>query len=194
MKKLTITLFLVISWVSAYSINNPDSLTIINITSSINHMEYQLYIRKPDNPEGQNKPAILLLDADYYHRTFMNLYDSVASIKRDHYIIGVGYVPNSLAGDLFMQDFTQTAVKGYPNSGGAAIFKQVLEKELLPFILANYSIDRSKLAIVGHHYSALFLSWMLLSNQQHSHIISFAVLCWLLTKNLYPQRSMVQVE
>ena len=174
MKKLPITCLLVIIWVFAYATNTPDSLTIINIKSSINHVEYQLYIRKPDNAEGQNKPAILLLDADYYHRTFMSLYDSVASRKRDHYIIGIGYVPNSLVGDLFMQDFTPTPVKGYPNSGGAATFKQVLEKEILPFILTNYLIDRSKLAIVGHHYSALFLSWLI---TQQTSAFSHYIIC-----------------
>lgn len=38
---------------------------------------------------------------------------------------------------------------------------QILEIEIIPTILANYSIDESRISIVGHHYSALFLTWLL---------------------------------
>lgn len=143
--------------------NQKDTLEIINIKSSINGGLYQLYIRTPQNYHNQLKhPAILLLDANYYHRTFVNLYDSIISSENDdQVIIGIGYLPNPMNDTLFMRDFTPALIDGYPRSGRANEFKQILETDLIPTILENYRIDESRISIVGHHYSALFLTWLL---------------------------------
>ena len=161
--KLLLIIFFFCTLGEAYSHNQKDTLEIVNIKSSINGGTYQLYIRTPQNYSNQQRsPAILLLDANYYHRTFVNLYDSMVNPENDNQvIIGIGYLPNPMNDTLFMRDFTPSFIDGYPNSGKADQFKQVLETELIPTILENYSIDKSRLSIVGHHYSALFLTWLL---------------------------------
>ena len=164
----------------AYSYDQKDTIEIVNIKSSINGGTYQLYIRTPPNYSDQQKsPAILLLDANYYHRTFVNLYDSIVDPENDNQvIIGIGYLPNPTNDTLFMRDFTPSSIKGYPNSGKAGQFKLILETELIPTILENYSIDQSRLSIVGHHYSALFLTWLLTQEQPKfsSYVICSPVL------------------
>ena len=161
--KLLLVIFSFCLFNGAYGINQKNTLEIINIKSSINGGLYQLYIRTPQNYSDQRKhPAILLLDANYYNRTFVNLYDSIVNSENDdQVIIGIGYLPNPMNDTLFIRDFTSASLEGYPNSGRANEFKQILEIELLPSILANYSIDESRISIVGHHYSALFLTWLL---------------------------------
>ena len=167
MMKLLLIIFFFCTVGEAYSHNQKDTLEIVNIKSSINGGTYQLYIRRPQNYSNQQRsPAIILLEANYYHRTFINLYDSMVNAENDNQvIIGVGYLPNPMNDTLFMRDFTPSFISGYPNSGKADQFKQVLETELIPTILENYSIDKSRLSIVGHHYSALFLTWLLTQEQ-----------------------------
>ena len=147
---------------TAHSIER-DTLEIINLKSAINNGSYQLYLRTPKNYSNQEKyPAIILLDANYYHGTFANLYDSIKGTDHDsHIIIGIGYSPNPMNDTIFIRDFTPSHISGFPNSGKADDFKQILDTELMPFILENYSIDKSAISIVGHHYSALFLTWLL---------------------------------
>ncbi len=163
MKRLLLIVFSFFTFIELYAENQKDTLEVINIKSSINSRFYQLYVRTPKNYHNQEKnPAILLLDANYYHRTFVNLYDSIVSDKADNQvIIGIGYLPNPMNDTLFMRDFTPGFVEGFPNSGKAREFKQVLETELIPIILKNYRIDETGISIVGHHYSALFLTWLL---------------------------------
>ena len=163
MKKLLLFFFSFFALTEMYAGNREDTLEIINIKSSINGGFYQLYIRTPEGYHHQQKsPAIILLDANYYHRTFVNLYDSVVSAEADdQVIIGIGYLPNPMNDTLFMRDFIPDFIEDYPNSGRATQFKQILETELIPLILKNYSIDEARISIVGHHYSALFLTWLL---------------------------------
>ncbi len=163
MKQLLLIIFSFGLLNGAQAGNQKGTIEIFNIKSSINGGLYQLYIRTPQNYDnGEKHPAILLLDANYYHRTFVNLYDSLINSEiDDQVIIGIGYLPNPMNDTLFMRDFTPALIDGYPNSGGADEFKRILEIELLPTILENYSIDESRISIVGHHYSALFLTWLL---------------------------------
>ncbi|UZR96513.1 alpha/beta hydrolase-fold protein [Chondrinema litorale] len=63
-----------------------------------------------------------------------------------------------------MKDFTPTAVNGFPNSGKAHEFKKVLEQEIIPYIINELNVNQSNISIVGHHYSALFLTWLLTQN------------------------------
>ncbi|MEM0942155.1 MAG: hypothetical protein AAGI25_20540 [Bacteroidota bacterium] len=93
-------------------------------------------------------------------------------------IVGIGYWPNPMNDTLFMRDFTPTPIHGFPNSGRAKEFKQILELELIPIIIENYSIDESKFSTVGHHYSALFLTWLLTQEPSRfsNHVICSSVL------------------
>ncbi len=163
MKKLLLPLFYFLAFIEIYAGTQKDTLDIINIQSSIQGGYYQLYIRTPHHYTPQSKnPAIILLDANYYYRTFINLYDSLVSPETDdQVIIGIGYLPNPMNDTLFIRDFTPDFIEGYPNAGQAPVFKQVLDTELIPAILKNYNIDEFRISIVGHHYSALFLTWLL---------------------------------
>jgi predicted alpha/beta superfamily hydrolase len=183
MKKLFLIFFFLFALTEMFAGNREDTLEIINIKSSINGGFYQLYIRTPENYQHQQKnPAILLLDANYYHRTFVNLYDSVVSAEADdQVIIGIGYLPNPMNDTLFMRDFTPGFIEDYPNSGRATEFKQILERELIPIVLKNYSIDESRISIVGHHYSALFLTWLL--TQEPPQFSSYVICSPVLTFN-----------
>ena len=97
MKKLLLITILLGLLTSVHAGNQKDTIEIV-IKSSINASLYQLYIRTPRNyDDEQRHPAILLLDANYYHRTFVNPYDSMANSKNDdQVIIGIGYLPNPI--------------------------------------------------------------------------------------------------
>lgn len=163
MKKLLLIICLLGNLTDVKAENRKDTIEVINIKSLINGGLYQLYIRTPLNYDDEQKhPAILLLDANYYHRTFVNIYDSIVSSENDNQIIiGIGYLPNPMNDTLYLRDFTPNHINNFPNSGKAEVFKQILEEELIPAIIENYNVDESKISIVGHHYSALFLTWLL---------------------------------
>jgi len=162
MKRLLLILLLC-SVTKVQSNAKSDTLEIFNVESSINGSTYQLYVRTPTGYSTQKKyPVIFLLEANYYHRTFVNLYDSIYRTDYDdHIIVGIGYLPSPFHDNAFIRDFTPHPIDNFPNSGKAEEFKQILETELIPTLLNNYEADESRLSIVGHHYSALFLVWTL---------------------------------
>jgi len=59
------------------------------------------------------------------------------------------------------QDFTPSAVTGMPKSGGADVFLQFIEKELLPYISANYKADTANRTLYGYSMGGLFATYVL---------------------------------
>ncbi len=167
--------------------NTKDTLEILTLESNINGSIYQLYLSTPTNYNSQRKyPVILLLEANYYHRTFVNLYDSIHSMDYDdHIIVGIGSVPGPFHDNSYIRDFTPHAMEGFPNAGMAEAFRQVLETELIPTLCHNYAVDESRVSIVGHHYSALFLVWTL--NQDAPKFANYVICSPVLafSENLY---------
>jgi predicted alpha/beta superfamily hydrolase len=60
-----------------------------------------------------------------------------------------------------MQDFTPTAVANAPKSGGAPLFLQFIEKELLPFVDKSYKTNPANRTLYGYSLGGLFASYVL---------------------------------
>ncbi|MBT32441.1 MAG: hypothetical protein CMO01_22485 [Thalassobius sp.] len=177
MKNIFLLYFLTLTSNIVFGLTESSTLKIVNFQSETNGGLYQLYIRSPSKISSTEKnPATLLLDANYYHRTFTNIYDSLIQPEYDQqFIIGIGYLPNPMNDTLFMRDFTPTTIKNFPNSGKAGDFKKELEQEIIPYIIDELNVDQNNISIVGHHYSALFLRWLL--SQKSEFQFSNYIIC-----------------
>jgi predicted alpha/beta superfamily hydrolase len=175
-KKISILLFLTFAATQISASADVRTIEIVDITSALTGNKYQLLVSLPDNygKVAHQYPAILLLDANYFYRNLENAYDSLASQRNEDFIlIGINFDPEPVAKSDFLRDFVPNPMPKHPNAGHAAEFKEVLEKELIPYCLGNYTINSSKLSIVGHHISAGFLVWLL--SQKHKPFANYVV-------------------
>jgi hypothetical protein len=144
------------------------------ITSERNHVQYKLYVGLPQNfDQSKSYPHIFLLDADYSFPIARSITKHL--IERNELeevvLIGIAYAGESNYKLNRTRDYTPSfsLVGGYSvehqkHSGGGPQFAQFIEKELLPFVNAQYGLPKS-LTLVGHSYGGLFCLWMSLSHQ-----------------------------
>jgi predicted alpha/beta superfamily hydrolase len=59
------------------------------------------------------------------------------------------------------QDFTPSAIPAIPKSGGAGLFLQFIEKELLPYISVHYKADANNRTLYGYSMGGLFATYVL---------------------------------
>lgn len=90
-------------------------------------------------------------------------------------LAGIGYFHQGFEdmGGRRDRDFTPSAIKNFPGSGGAATFLSILETELIPFVDANYRTVHTDRTIWGTSLSGLFVLYTFLEQPRlFQHYIS----------------------
>lgn len=134
---------------------------------------YKLYVSLPrDYAGGDGAYAVVyLLDADYSFAIARNIVEHLADRNniRPLILVGIAYDGPDRYRLNRTRDYTPTSVPtgGYGAeyqkvSGGAPAFRRFLERELIPFIDAEYRTTGER-ALVGHSYGGLFASWVMLT-------------------------------
>ena len=152
---------------------------VIPLKSKINGVEYELYVSVPRDYQNTDKfyPLLLTLDADYQFAVATN---QVAILSRhdgqapEMVVVSVSYAHDPDDVHQYRlnrtRDYTTAFVEKccygpeYQKlSGGAPVFAEVIEKEILPFLHARYRIDDENRVLVGHSFGGLFGAWVLLN-------------------------------
>jgi predicted alpha/beta superfamily hydrolase len=143
------------------------------IVSKENGVGYKLYIALPHGygEAGRTFPVVYTLDADYSFLIARNIMDHMS--ERDHLreliVVGIAYDGPLQYRLNRTRDYTP---KFFPTggygpemqkvSGGGPKFRSFIERELVPFVDANYATVPGDRCLVGHSYGGLFAAWNLL--------------------------------
>lgn len=127
---------------------------------------YDVYVALPesyaDNPE-RRYPVVVTTDASYAFPVTRAIGARVGDGGEgldDFIIVGLSYARGEDPADSRRRDYTPSE-RG-PKSAGDAVHGQVepyrayVETKVLPFVLANYRIDDTRMYFAGHSYGALF--------------------------------------
>jgi hypothetical protein len=140
------------------------------------HVEYKLYVSLPrDYAYGdRHYPVAYLLDADYSFAIARNTVEHLSDRGNLEplILVGIAYGGPDQYRLNRTRDYTPAfqASGGYgPEvqqvSGGAPRFADFIEKELIPFVDAEYRTTDER-ALVGHSFGGLFASWVLLTRPE----------------------------
>jgi len=143
-----------------------------------NGREYRILIASPtEPPPSGGYPVLYALDGD---ATFLTMAEAVRLQTRKPHgfdpavVVGIGY-PSGEPFDMSRRcyDFTMPAADGtlperpdgrtWPEHGGADLFLDFLERELLPFVGERFSVDPGKQTLFGHSLGGLFVLHALFS-------------------------------
>lgn len=116
---------------------------------------YSIYVHAP---EGGPHPAVVVLDGDYFFDAAVEASRALVSDGRapEATIVGVGYgagfgKPANHRG----RDYTTTASKDEPRSGGAEAFLGYVSRELWPELAARYRLKEDHRVLAGHSLGSL---------------------------------------
>jgi predicted alpha/beta superfamily hydrolase len=154
---------------SAQTLKVEENQIIIGATDSyyseILGEDRPIWIYVPRSAEDPHKrfPVLYLLDGDahFYSITGMIRQLSVAngnSISPEMIVVAI---PNTNR----TRDLTPSAVKQFPNSGGAEKFTAFIEKELIPFVDKKYPASPYR-TLIGHSWGGLFVINTLIHHPQ----------------------------
>lgn len=133
--------------------------------------DYQIDIHLPDGYEASKTsyPVLFVVDGA---NDFAPTLEYLGLLMAEYHItepivvaIGDGGRIGT-PGNRRNQDFTPSAITGIPKSGGAGLFLQFIEKELLPYISANYKADASNRTLYGYSMGGLFATYVLFQKPQ----------------------------
>lgn len=125
---------------------------------------YDLFVSLPEDyaTSGKRYPVLYVLDG--WHFPFM------ASLQNNNVysgrmppviIVNLGHGRNVNPMPLRARDFTPTKLATVPNSGGAPVFLDFLEKEIIPLIDRTYRTDPADRGLLGHSLGGLFALYAL---------------------------------
>ena len=143
------------------------------IHAKSNQVAYKLYISLPEDYKKtvDEYPVLYLLDADYSFALAKNITDHLSEEDdlQPVILVGIAYDQAEEYQVNKIRDYTPTKASELDyspillplNTGGAKVFKEFLEKELMPFVGEHYRVNDHK-AIAGHSFGGLFCSWAML--------------------------------
>lgn len=164
--------------ISQYYLPNTE---VRHIDSNTNNIGYVLYISLPRNYHQSTKeyPVLYTLDADYSFAIAHNTVEHFVDRNDMQEIIIVGIAYPGASQDMFTyrinrsRDYTptNTAFGGYGHeaekvSGGADLFLDFLNIELIPFIDNTYRTIDDDRGIVGHSFGGLIGTYALLTRPE----------------------------
>ncbi|CAM3698272.1 alpha/beta hydrolase [Mucilaginibacter galii] len=133
--------------------------------------DYEIDIHLPDGYETSKTPYPVLFVVDGAN-DFAPTLEYLGLLMAEYHItepivvaIGDGGRIGT-PGNRRNQDFTPSAITGIPKSGGAGAFLPFIEKELLPYISANYKADASNRTLYGYSMGGLFATYVLFQKPQ----------------------------
>lgn len=160
---------------SALSVNYCEEYRLL---AQRNGREYRILIAMPTEPPPPGGyPVLYALDGD---ATFLTMAEATRLQTRKPHgfdpavVVGIGY-PSGEPFDMSRRcyDFTMPAEEGtlperpdgrpWPENGGADLFLDFLEHDLLPFIAGLFPVDPSRRTLFGHSLGGLFVLHALFS-------------------------------
>lgn len=133
------------------------------ITSKITNQEYELIIALPytyTQDTAKRYPVVYFCDGFYDFALLAMIYANQIYDQtiRECFLVGFSYKGKNLDyGKLRTRDYTPTALKEAPGTGGGPDFLKVVENEFIPFMEKNYRVDASFRALGGSSLGGLFV-------------------------------------
>jgi hypothetical protein len=134
------------------------------ITSSKIGQRYDLFISLPENyrTSKQSYPVLYILDGWHFPLMAFIQNNNIYSQRMAPVImVNIGHSPAKDAMTLRSRDFMPDRVAKVPNSGGATVFLDFLEHELVPFIDRTYRTNPSDRGLLGHSLGGSFALYAL---------------------------------
>lgn len=144
----------------------------LTFASKVNSKTYKLYINLPNSyaiDTTKTYPVFYKLDGQW---SFTSVVSSYYAQQYDGYvpeiiIVGISYGgENPNYDSLRATDFTPTVNPYIANSGGAALFQQVLADEIIPIIDSTYRTDKVNRALAGTSFGGLFTHYCLFTKPE----------------------------
>lgn len=134
------------------------------ITASKIGRSYDLFISLPENYNisKQSYPVLYVLDGWHFPLMAFLQNNNIYSRRMPPVIIvNIGQSPPSDAMDLRARDFSPTPIPQSLGGGGAAMFLDFLEHELIPFIDRTYRTNPADRGLLGHSLGGEFALYAL---------------------------------
>lgn len=183
MKKIYAVYVLCFFLFNVYGQNNQIVIGKIDtLRSEILNEERQIWIHVPEgNYDGSLRdrkyPVVYLLDGNAHFYSVMGMINQLSSVNGNTVVpkmIVVG-IPNTNR----MRDLTPTKTESRPASGGGEAFMAFIEKELMPYIDANYPTESYR-TFVGHSLGGLTVmnAWLEQSELFDSYVAIDPSMWW----------------
>ncbi|MDD3178852.1 MAG: alpha/beta hydrolase-fold protein [Opitutaceae bacterium] len=122
---------------------------------------YWIYVEAPDaKTEPGPWPAVLFLDGDDQFRHAVKAYRSArkAGEVSPLLLVGVGYGAGYIRpGNRRQRDYTPTAMRGEPGTGGGDDFLEFLTERLWHELAGRFPVDEEARGLAGHSLGALLV-------------------------------------
>jgi len=125
---------------------------------------YDLFVSLPEDyaTSGKRYPVLFVLDGWHFPLMASLQNNNIYSGRMPPVIIvNVGHGRNVNPMPLRARDFTPTSVAAVPTSGGAPVFLEFLEKEIIPLIDRTYRTNPADRGLLGHSMGGLFALYVL---------------------------------
>src|SRR5579862_136276 len=133
------------------------------LTSAKIGQRYALLVSLPAGyaKSGQSYPVLSVLDGWHFPlMAFIQQNNVYSKRMRPVIIVNVSHGPTDYMA-LRARDFTPTRTAREANSGGAAVFLDFLEHELIPFVDRTWRTVPTDRGLLGHSYAGLFAIYAL---------------------------------
>ncbi|UTW54622.1 alpha/beta hydrolase [Kordiimonas sp. SCSIO 12610] len=160
----------------------PYDMKVYDLPTAANGVDYQLIIRAPLRPpaDGEKSSTFYFLDAlaNMTPAAAMSYNYEIFNYIPSAYFVGIGY--KNEEGDFWKEEnrtrdytptkfkppaghFLEKSRKDWVGSGGAPAFFDVVEKEIIPFMEANFDVHKMDRVLIGKSTSGLGATYALLN-------------------------------
>lgn len=151
-----------------------DGTEVQTIPSRILHRDYEIFVSLPASYASSTKryPVLFITDADYAFPLIRSVNRRVSDHGKkleEFILVGLSYAKGDDPVHSRNRDYTPTDTTGNSSerpTGQAEPYRQFIEKEVFPFVAANYRADMSRKVFSGHSYGSLLGLHMLLTEPQ----------------------------
>jgi len=151
-----------------------DGTEVQTIPSRILHRDYEIFVSLPPSYATSTKryPVLFITDADYAFPLIRSVNRRVSDHGKkleEFILVGLSYAKGEDPVHSRNRDYTPTDTTGNSSerpTGQAEPYRQFIEKEVFPFVAANYRADMSRKVFSGHSYGSLLGLHMLLTEPQ----------------------------
>ncbi len=176
---MLILLLVLLQGLPGYAQNSDKIISLgekFSLQSKILNEGRSMLVYLPDDYQRVEKkfPVIYVLDGN---ENFKHVCGAV------NFLSSRGYIPSSLVVAIInvdrTRDFSPTHIEQVPTSGGAELFHQFLNKELIPYIDNTYKASSYRV-LVGHSFGGTFATYSLLEHTDvfNSYIAISPFLMW----------------
>lgn len=144
-----------------------------SIPSKILHRDYEIFVSLPPSYATSKKsyPVLFITDSDYAFPVIRSINRRVSDHGKkleEFILVGLSYAKGDDPVHSRNRDYTptDTTKNSERPTGQAEPYRQFIEKEVFPFVAANYRADMSRKVFSGHSYGSLLGLHMLLTEPQ----------------------------